>query len=72
MKLSPTARVIFQIGREAFVAAGGHPYNEEEMSEAHVAAFNRIAEWHEGKLGPYGPDGDARWSARYGGTRYEV
>jgi len=71
MKLSSTARVIFQIGREAYVAAGGHPYNEEEMSEAHVAAFNRIAEWHDGKLGPYGPDGDARWANYNPQNRYE-
>lgn len=49
-KLTDTARVIFNIGRDAYIAAGGLPYSEDEIKPAHVAAFNAIAEWHDDVL----------------------
>lgn len=51
-KLSPTARVMMRVARKAYVAAGGYAgdgWKESGMMACQIAAWNALAEWHEGK-----------------------
>lgn len=50
-ELTPTAREIAEVALAAYTKAGGIGTNKvDELSKAQIAAFNSVAEWHEGQL----------------------